>query len=219
MVARGEVPLRPPACVAQALPGRVGLRRVRGLPTVPLALVAAGGGLMLWDTHIAAGAGSWVAVSALTGPPRPLCLAGGCGVAAVAALLPDLDSKSAKASRYVPVLSPLASWLVRRRTTHRKGLHTIWAAGVLAAALMVAIIWLPVPWWAVGAAALGYGSHIVADGFTSAPIFPLWPWIRRPLWLAWPAALRVRTGSRAELVVQGIVAGLAGVAVWRGWLS
>jgi hypothetical protein len=74
-----------------------------------------------------------------------------------------------------------------------------------------------IPTWLlpVGACvAIGYGSHLVADGCTISPQLMLWP-LPRPCWIL-PAFLRFRTGSGTEQAV-GAAAGvlLFVVVLWN----
>ena len=79
----------------------------------------------------------------------------------LAALLPDIDSPTSKASRKLGIVGKVT----RIFTKHRGIFHSLWIPVVLSLGL----------WYFVGeiyavALFVGYGSHLLIDGFTKAGI-------------------------------------------------
>ncbi len=151
---------------------------------------------MMAGSHVLVGMAAWtLAAPALHQPViEPACLA----LAACGALLPDIDHPSSWVGRRARVVSrPLAAVFGHRGITH----------SLLAVLGMVVLLeHYRVGRETVAPAAVGYLSHLAADGLTP-----------RGLRLAWPArrafALPLcRTGSAGEglLVVLFVAA-----AVWR----
>lgn len=123
------------------------------------------------------------------------------GVAALGALLPDIDHPRAGLRDRLGWLGDLVfGWLKHRGPTH----------SLLAVALVAWVTFQIAPPHAP-ALALGYLSHLLADSITKAGIAFLWPVYRQQVGLL-PRALRIRTGSWAELVVEVVA---AGVVLWR----
>ncbi len=95
--------------------------------------------------------------------PHPL----GVAVAALAALLPDVDTPSSVVGRWVPVLPRLLS--------HRGITHSLLALGLLAWGLSVAVGHCADGRWLAVAAWVGYASSIVGDMLTLDGVRLLWP--------------------------------------------
>ncbi len=151
---------------------------------------------MMASSHVMVGLAAWtLAAPALHLPVlSPACL----GLATLGALLPDIDHPASWVGRRVrPVSRPVAALFGHRGLTH----------SLLAVLGMVALLehyGFGRP--AVTAIAVGYLSHLAADGLTT-----------RGLRLAWPArrtfGLPVcRTGSLGERLVVTLFVGLA---AWR----
>lgn len=164
---------------------------------------------MTWRTHALAGAGSlWL----LTALPRGLETGAGLdnvgwlvALAALGALLPDLDAAESKA-KHLSVgwgIAPLAlpALILHRAFGHR---------GLLHSALSLALFGLPLSFWWGGpsslALVLGYASHLAADACTRTGIPFLYP-LRRRLFLL-PPALRLVTGSVEEEALLPLLAAL-----------
>ena len=134
-------------------------------------------------------------------------------IAALAALLPDLDAPRSKI-RSLAVgpfrpLDPLGD-LLHGAWGHRGPLHSLLGLSVfgLLCALPLCLLW----GWLYGAAALlGYASHLALDAMTrhGVPLLPVrdqggrWNLRRRRHLL--PRSLRFVTGSAAEDVLQAVL--------------
>jgi inner membrane protein len=134
---------------------------------------------LLYRTHIV---GGFIAGYLLTGN-----LAFGA-VAAVAALLPDIDSpQSFLGRKVVPV-----SYVANKAFGHRQAVHSLIAAIVFSAAGLLLQRWAHWPPWFAVAVLAGYVSHLALDTLNPQGIAWLWPWkfrFRVPL---------VQTGSALE---------------------
>jgi len=163
---------------------------------------------MTWRTHAACGVASLWCVAALPASAFPSANFGLlAAVAALGALLPDLDAPVSKLSAWslggIRPLYPVAR-AVSARLGHRGPLHS-WPGLVFAAAMGTALAVF------LGALAgvslwLGYASHLAADACTVSGI-PLSPG-RRRLWLL-PPRLRIVTGSPPEDIVFAAASSLA----------
>ena len=154
---------------------------------------------MTWRTHALGGVASlWLL--------RPVIHEGDAasfgllaGLAALGALLPDLDANEAKIRHLnlVPGVEPFAlpAVLLSRLLGHRGLLHSLLGWGIVALALGLPLA-LFVGVLPAVALLLGYASHIILDGSTKHGVPLLYP--RKSRWHALPAALRVTTGSAAE---------------------
>ncbi|RJO62792.1 MAG: metal-dependent hydrolase [Dehalococcoidia bacterium] len=146
---------------------------------------------MLGRTHILAGLTAGLIVSRYTGQGGELIT---MGVAAAAALLPDIDSSKSMISRNVPV----APWVLENTMGHRGAMHSI--AGALAVSLLISFLlrqWYPaaIIQSMIPAFMAGYLSHLVLDTLTNSGV----PWL-------WPLPLRIRlplaqTGGLLERTV------------------
>ncbi|MBI3446451.1 MAG: metal-dependent hydrolase [Magnetospirillum sp.] len=127
---------------------------------------------MMVVSHVVLGASAWVAAGSLGLMPKSG--AEGAVIAALGALLPDLDHPSSWLGRRLWVIAKPLSLLVG----HRGITHSLlaMAAGV---ALLTAL--RPAPGLArlIEPLALGYLSHIAADALTPAGVPLLWPWRQR----------------------------------------
>lgn len=130
---------------------------------------------MMGPTHALFGATSYAALP-LVGIPAPLI---GLPVAAIAALLPDLDLKQSTASKF---LGPVGRLVRLFAGGHRKHTHRWWLLGLIILVLAIfAVQWvLPV--------AVGYASHLIGDQIPDTD-----SWLERliglALWVALPAVL------------------------------
>lgn len=149
---------------------------------------------MMAGSHIVAGAALWAVTAKLTGgaPADPQAL----GMAALGALLPDIDHPHSWAGRKMkPISVPLALVVGHRGITHSllavlAGLGTLMMMGMNAWAAPLVI---------------GYLSHLAADGLTPSGVPLLWPMKQR-------FTLNLcRTGSFIEM---GLVALIAMAGGW-----
>lgn len=154
---------------------------------------------MTWPTHALFGISLLWLLSPL--PPEVLGYDIGtlAAVAALGALLPDLDASESKirhlkllGTQFKPFLLP--AQVVHLSEQHRGLLHSL--AGIGMVSFMVA----PVIWWVgwvpVVALLLGYTSHLLADSATKTGILLLYPDRRRYYLL--PRGWCIVTGSTAE---------------------
>jgi membrane-bound metal-dependent hydrolase YbcI (DUF457 family) len=159
---------------------------------------------MLGRTHALSGAAAWLAAAPLM--PFPLAqVAAGTAVAAVGALLPDLDHPQAKATRVLgPLRYPVAHLIAKVSGGHRAGTHYL-----VTALIVGALLWTWQPW--IGAAvALGMAAHSVGDMLTVEGVRWLWP---LPVRFRGP----IHTGSKVETLA---VAPLMALAIaWFGWVQ
>jgi membrane-bound metal-dependent hydrolase YbcI (DUF457 family) len=125
------------------------------------------------------------------------------GAVMLGALLPDIDTTTAGAGRYI---RPVSSWL-ETRYGHRTVTHS------LAFAVLVSLpLWLL--WPGVGLALfLGVFSHLLLDtGNVNGLPYLLWP-VRHTFWFLPSRRSRVRYGSSQETTL-AVVLALSGVALW-----
>lgn len=130
------------------------------------------------------------------------------GLAALGALLPDLDAAQSTikflrvGNGFQPFLLPAE--LLHRAFGHRGLLHSLLGLAVFSLLMALPLaFWLG--WPAALALILGYASHLMGDGCTKSGI-PLWfPGTAR--WHLLPPPLRLTTGSQAEDVVFALLAG------------
>ncbi len=169
---------------------------------------------MTWRTHALAGIGSlWL----LDAAPHGIGAGNGvsnvgllAALAAFGALLPDLDAQQSRIKHLSPGwgIEPfvLPSLLLYRALGHRGLLHS-----GLGLALFTVLFALPLAfWWGwqpSAALALGYTSHLAADGCTRRGIPLLHP--RRLRFFLLPPKLRLVTGSSAEDALLPLLAALA----------
>jgi inner membrane protein len=142
-------------------------------------------------------------------PDPVVAVALSAGVAALAALAPDLDHAGSTLARFAgPVSWALARGLARL-LKHRGSLHSALAA--VAAGVLAALLGQRLGLAGLGLL-VGYGwaSHVLADALTDRGVPLLWPLRRRrvrPPWGLGPA-----TGGRGEAAV--VVAGLLACGGW-----
>jgi membrane-bound metal-dependent hydrolase YbcI (DUF457 family) len=152
---------------------------------------------MLGRTHAVAGLAAGLAFAGATHALTETPLAA-YGLAAFAALLPDLDQHRSTASRY-KINAP--AHFVLRRFTHRRFTHSFVGVGVFAA--VMTLLWAGANALGIGVSALfvttaiaGYSSHIIADMFNKQGVQLFYP--ASPLGMTWwsvplPRALRIST--------------------------
>lgn len=159
---------------------------------------------MLWRTHVLAGISSLWLLQPVSGVFTTDTLAPALALAALGALLPDLDATESKI-KYLEVggIRPFAplSIATNQAFGHRGLLHSpvmLVSIGLFAA--LLSIWWGGIPSIALW---LGYASHLLMDSCTSSGI-PQRPYKGRLHLL--PSPLRIVTGSPAEDVVFALLA-------------
>lgn len=150
---------------------------------------------MMAGSHVVMGAALWAVTAKLGGgvPGDPQALA----AAALGALLPDIDHPQSWAGRKMRVVSvPLSLLVGHRGITH----SALAVAACLAVLVVMGTGWLAAP------VAVGYLSHLLADGLTPSGVPLLWPSRRR-------FTLNLcRTGSVVEIALVAIIALVGGWA-------
>jgi inner membrane protein len=158
---------------------------------------------MLAISHVVVGGALWAGAAYATGQPPadPASL----GLAALGALLPDIDHPQSWAGRRMALVSvPLAALIGHRGITHS-------LLAVLGFALLLA--WLG-PHHLVAPLAVGYLSHLLADSFTLSGVPLLWP-SKRPY-----GPKLIRTGSLAEIALVAFLgAGVGALGAENGDLA
>jgi len=153
---------------------------------------------MMWRSHALIGLNSLWLLEAVPGAVTPQNVGELAALAALGALLPDLDTASSKLASLSlgggRPLAPLALAL-HRALGHRGLLHS--PAGWLGFGLLCLPLALWAPWPAPLALFMGYGSHLAADACTRSGI-PAWPSRKDRRWHLLPPRLRLTTGSWAE---------------------
>lgn len=120
-------------------------------------------------------------------------------VAALGALLPDMDASESKI-KHLKVLGTnikpflLPAQVVYGSEQHRGLLHSLAGLGMISFMVAPAVWW--VGWSPVIALLLGYASHLLADSATKTGILLLYP--RRQRYYLLPPGWRITTGSLAE---------------------
>ena len=151
---------------------------------------------MMAGSHVVMGVALWAVTAKATGAPAadPQALT----AAAFGALLPDIDHPQSWAGRKMRVVSvPLSLLVGHRGITHS-------AIAVLAA---VAVLMIMGVGWVAAPVAVGYLSHLMADGLTPSGVPLLWPSKRR-------FTLNLcRTGGIVEIAI------VAAVAAAGGWAA
>ena len=162
-------------------------------------------------THALAGVASLWCFQAVPNLIRPELLAPLGALAALGALLPDLDANQSQIKHLsVAGIKPFAplSVLLNRTFGHRGVLHSLLGLGIVTLVLLPLAFAtdLAVPL----AISLGYASHLATDACTKSGIPLLYPDRRRHHLL--PRPLRLTTGSQAEdglfMIMAVLVAGL-----------
>lgn len=103
-------------------------------------------------------------------------------VALIATFIPDIDTKFSKLGKK-KVFRPLQFFV-----NHRGFLHSFVFLGLIS---LVFYLFLPIVMLGF---ALGYGLHLLADGFTIQGIKPFYPFKRRLCW-------RIKTGGKLEVII------------------
>ena len=103
-------------------------------------------------------------------------------VALIATFIPDIDTKFSKLGKR-KVFRPLQFFV-----SHRGFLHSFVFLGLVS---FIFYLFLPIVMFPF---ALGYGLHLVADGFTIQGIKPFYPLKRRWHW-------KIKTGGKLEVVL------------------
>lgn len=150
---------------------------------------------MMSPTHIAFSVGI---TSLVLGTAHPVALL----AAALASMLPDVDTSKSIAGRY---LSPVSRWL-EKRYAHRTVTHSFLASGIFTLATYpTVLLWGTEVWQAL---VLGYFTGWFADVFTKTGVAAFYP---SPARLVIPMNPRYRlsTGSRAESFLLAILVALA----------
>lgn len=151
---------------------------------------------MMAGSHVVVGVALWAVTANVAGAPiaDPQALA----AAAFGALLPDIDHPQSWAGRKMRVVSvPLSLLVGHRGITHS-------ALAVLAASALLMTMGFG---WVAAPVAVGYLSHLLADGLTPSGVPLLWPSKRR-------FTLNLcRTGGIVEIVL------VAAIAVAGGWAA
>lgn len=157
---------------------------------------------MTWRTHALGGVASlWLLRPFGTGGDAA-SLGLLAGLAALGALLPDLDAHESKIKHLAVArgVEPFAlpSLLLGRLLGHRGLLHSLlgWGTAVLVVGLPTFLLLGPPPALAL---MLGYGSHVLLDACTKHGVPLLYP--RPGRWHALPPGWRVTTGSEDEDLV------------------
>ncbi|MDQ2687670.1 MAG: metal-dependent hydrolase [Armatimonadota bacterium] len=163
---------------------------------------------MTWRTHALVGVASlWLLEAvphaidpiAATGQAAPGNIGLLASVAALGALLPDLDAAESKI-KHLTVGGGIAPFALPALFLHRAFGHRGLLHSALGLALFGLLVALPLSFWWGGTPSLalwvGYASHLAADACTRMGIPFLFP-NRRRLFLL-PPRLRFVTGSPAE---------------------
>jgi len=155
------------------------------------------GGGMTWRTHALSGIGSLWLLNLVPGAVTASTIAPLVVIAALSALLPDLDAAQSKV-KYLRVagirpFAPLAV-VLHRGLGHRGLLHSLLGLSVIAILSLYLAFWWG--WSASLALLLGYLAHLAGDACTKSGIPWLYPNKQRFHLL--PPAWRFVTGSAAE---------------------
>lgn len=149
---------------------------------------------MMAGSHVVAGAALWAVTAKLTGgpPADPQAL----GLAALGALLPDIDHPQSWAGRKLrPISVPLAFVVGHRGVTHS-------LLAVLAG--IVTLVMMGFDGWAAPLV-IGYLSHLAADGLTPSGVPLLWPMKHR---------FTLNLCSTGSFIEMGLVALIALAGGW-----
>ncbi len=157
---------------------------------------------MMGKTHLVIGAAAGLGVGVAMGADwRDMLIL--TGVAALAALLPDIDHPNGSIRQKMGFLGHIGLfWLSHRGITHT----------LLALAVVELSAFYFLPYALALAVALGYLSHLVADMVTRNGLPILWPLYRRHLHLL-PRPLRISTGGIIETMIFFAVVFLMGFSI------
>ena len=165
---------------------------------------------MRWATHAMLGISTLWLLSPLPQDALDYDFGVLSAVAALGALLPDLDASESKIkhlrlgnSQFKPLLLP--AQVVHRTDQHRGLLHSLVGLG------MAGVLCAPLAFWSGWAPPiallLGYGSHLVGDSATKSGMLLWYPHGTRYYLL--PHRWRITTGSQAEEMFFVVTATLA----------
>jgi inner membrane protein len=154
------------------------------------------------QTHFVAGAAAWLGYAVATQPGHPLAVFASAGVAAVGALVPDLDTPRSAAATSLGYPTRILGWGIRKSCGgHRTLTHCILGTALFWVLAVAAHRGFPhlLPAWAVLPLVTGFACHIAMDMLTieGCPLF--WPFDTRKYHLL-PEEIRVRTGLRPVAV-------------------
>lgn len=149
---------------------------------------------MMAFSHMVIGAASWAVVAKMTNlPPADPAMV---GMAALGALLPDIDHPGSLVGRRLKVISaPLVLVIGHRGITH----------SLIATAALAAILYFYGLGIIIAPLLIGYASHLMADSLTPSGVPWLWPWKRTFSFNLF------RTGSFTEYL---LTAFLAAIGSW-----
>lgn len=156
-------------------------------------------------THALAGVASLWCLQAFPALVNPELLAPLGVLAALGALLPDLDANQSQIKHLaiagIRPFVPLSS-LLNRTFGHRGVLHSLlgWGTATLVLLPLALVTGLAVPL----AISLGYASHLATDACTKSGIPFFYP--KRKRYHLLPRSLRLTTGSQAEDAVFALTA-------------
>ena len=147
---------------------------------------------MMAGSHVVVGLAAWTWVASHLGLPSldPMAL----GLAAIGALLPDIDHPSSWVGRRLRLISrPLAATIGHRGVTH---------SAVAVLVCLIILHWRGFHHATIDPLVVGYLSHLTADVLTTSGVRLAWPSPRRQ------AIPLCRTGSLGESII------VTSVAVW-----
>jgi inner membrane protein len=145
-------------------------------------------------SHVVVGLAAWTWVAPHLGLPSLDLQA--LGLAAIGALLPDIDHPSSWVGRRLRLISrPLATVIGHRGMTH---------SAVAVLACLMGLRWQGFHRSTIDPLVIGYLSHLAADLLTTSGVRLAWPSPRRQ------AIPLCRTGSLGESII------VTSVALWSG---
>lgn len=136
---------------------------------------------MMGPTHAMIGAASWLgglaALNAAGSAPIGVAIGlGGTALAALLALMPDIDTKNSLGSKLMgPVTETLSFGIRKLFGGHRKITHSLLGVALVAVPLFACVQSLHLIPWVAAAIVTGWVSHIAADMLTREGCPLLWP--------------------------------------------
>lgn len=119
-------------------------------------------------THIMWGCAAWMAECAAVPHPAPRPVILGAGVAALASIAPDIDTRRSWAATSLPPFTTVASWVIRKTGGGHRGVtHHPLGLALFTAACVIPLGFWPIPWYYPVAAVTGYLSHLLLDQATT----------------------------------------------------